>query len=512
MKKLIRAILGIAFAAAFVMFILLFSFQRRQNIEASLPVAARSIGIEPGGESAEASEKAVRQQPAVRAKINPDWDETFLEVLDIDLDDDRDLEQVLIARQAAVANSPISIVIADFLPATGSYFRLWEGMTRAEKPNALVIQPQDILGEGSLDLLFFGIDGQDLQTLTVFHRKKGGSSPYSIIFSGSGLSIELETAAQEGAALIVVNEANPRPDSPLDQKRTTYAWNPGRGQYLKSAEVVVEGEKVEQRYIASLVTGKAEDFEVFLEGLWLREGPEKALPTMVAFDRKDRTVSIHSESETQEWDWEGSNPGGSGIYARISNSAVPDMLRLLGIDLVGVDRIRIQAASQQIVKFALKEDWNGTYRRSRGELKQRESAGLSLIPADRPLSVKVPGTKSRAAIMISALEGNYRGEADTVLVLENGGFHMENRDGGISGRYSYFLSGDELILDLYRMDERSMEKERSSYAVSIVPDETGAVTRILLDPVAMMADRAEPLYKPVRVFVRVPDQEGQGSR
>lgn len=512
MKKLIKAILGIAFAAAFIVFILLFSFQRRQNIEASLPVAARSIGIEPGGETVEVPDKAEKQQPAARAKINPDWDETFLEVLDIDLDDDRDLEQVLIARQAAIAHSPISIVIADFLPATGSYFRLWEGMTRAEKPNALVIQPQDILGEGNLDLLFFGIDGQDLQTLTVFHRQKSGSSPYSIIFSGSGLSIELEPAVQEGAALIVVNEANPRPDSPLDQKRTAYAWNPGRGEYLKSAEMIVEGEKVEQRYIASLVTGKAEDFEAFLEGLWVREGTEKAMPTMVAFDSEDRTVSIHSESETQEWDWEGSNAGGSGIYARISNSAVPDMLRLLGIDLVGVDRIRIQAASQQFVKFALKEDWTGTYRRSRGELKQKENSGLSLVPADRPVEVKAPGTTSRAAIMISALEGSYRSDAGAALVLEDGGFRMENRDGSISGRFSYFFVGEDLILDLYMMDERSMEKERSSYAVSIEPDGKGAVARILLDPVTMMADRAEPLYKPVRIFIRVPDQESQGRR
>jgi hypothetical protein len=506
MKKLIRAILGISFAIAFTVFIFLFSFQRRQNLEASLPVAARSVGLVESPVTGNTPETEAAPGRMVRAKINPDWDETFLEVLDIDLDDDRDLEQVLVAREAATAHSPISIVIADFLPATGSYFRVWEGRTRAEKPNALVIQPRDLLGEGSLDLLFFGIDGQDLQTLTVFHRQKTGSSPYSIIFSGSGLSIELEPAAQEGAAMIVVQEAEPRPDSPLDQKRTTFSWNPGRGQYLKSAETIVEGEKVEQRYIAGIITGKAEDFETFLDGMWIREGPEKERPTLLSFDREDRTVSIHSARETQEWDWEGSNAGGSGIYARISHSAVPDMLRLLGIDLVGVDRIRVQAASQQFVKFALKEDWNGTYRRSRGESKPKEGSGFSLLPRDGPVTVQVPGSGTPVEVAVSALEGSYSGEADSVLALGNDGFRMEDRNGTISGRYSFFLAGKELVLDLILMDEKSVDRGRRSYAVSVELDEEKNVAKLLLDPVILMSDRAEPQYKPVLVFARTPDQ------
>ncbi|MFA6366684.1 MAG: hypothetical protein WCX13_05805, partial [Candidatus Hydrogenedentales bacterium] len=194
MKRVIQAILIVAFILAFGLFIYFFARMRQENLAATLPVAGRVVEIEAlSNKAGEAGEKSTAAQ---RSKINLEWGETLLDVIDMNLDDDEDLEQILIVKPANTQDGRISIVVADFQPNSSSYFRLWKGETLATKPNAVVVQPKDLLADGSVDLLCYGIDENNRQTLTVFKRISARSNPYYTVFSESGLSISFEEPAE----------------------------------------------------------------------------------------------------------------------------------------------------------------------------------------------------------------------------------------------------------------------------------------------------------------------------
>lgn len=527
MKQVIRAILIAAFILAFGLFIYFFARQRQENLAASLPVAGRTADIAAVGESESAGGGGT--STAQRAKINPGWDETFLDAIDMNLDEDEDLEQVLVIKPSSAQRGKISIVIADFQPTTGGYFRLWKGETLATKPNAVVVQPRDLLGDGSVDLLCFGIDEGNLQTLTIFRRAIPESGAYYRAFSGSGLSIVVEdsveaesgdTAADIGAgfpsraslsasgrrvASISVFEAAPGGSSPLDQKKTSYAWIPSGKSFERRSESFVPGENVEQIFISTILTGKPEDFETYLDGLWEKEGATKTVPALLYFDPEGRKISLHSGTEQQQWDWGESNASSAGIYASISNSAVPEMFRLLGIDLVGVDRVRVQAISRQIVKFALKEEWNGIYRRSAGESAAVRGGVLEKAPVDSAFSVGIDGSSAELALKLADLDGFYADENGRRLELLDGDFGFTTESGSFKGYFSFFRLGGSTILDLDLIDDKSIPSGRLSYIVSLRPGKNGSISTLILKPARILSDGVEPLYKPDIVLSKFTD-------
>jgi len=506
MKRVIQAILIVAFILAFGFFIYFFARMRQENLQASLPVAGRIVDL--GTPAGPGSQGKAASSTKNRAKISPDWDETFLDTLDMNLDEDEDLEQVIVVKHSLAEGAKISILIADFQPATGSYFRLWKGETLASKPNAFVVQPRDLLGDGSIELLCFGIDDSNYQTLTVFKRASRGPAAYASIFSAAGLTIAVEDqsdATRRSSAAISVFEPAPGGDSPLDQKKAGYKWNPVRKAYRQETETFVPGAKIEQLFINKIATGRAADFETYLDGLWIKEATAQNPSVLLYFDSGRRQITIHSLQEKQEWDWNDSNTAFAGIYASISNSAVPEMLRLLNVELVGVDKVKVGAIAQQIVKFAMREDWNGIYRRFADSNSPSPASSLEPIPIDKPFSVAVAGSERSCSLLLRDFEGYYRTEEGLSLTLKAGNFLMVEGDKTRHGNFSLFQFGGQTILDLGLIDEKNIPSGRLSYILSVRTAKDNGIGTMVLKPAHILSERAESLYRPDIVLSRLGD-------
>ena len=490
-----------AFLLAFVFFVFLFAKMRQNNLKASLPVAGRIVELTstPADPDAPGDLKAAPQ----RAKINPEWNETFLDVIDMNLDDDEELEQVLTVKPSVSNNDRISIVIADFQPNTGSYFRLWKGETLAAKPNAIVVQPRDLLGDGSLELLCFGIDEANMQTLTIFKRLGAGPEAYGNVFSASGISFTVNDPSEAGSATLDVFVKAVDGSSPLDQTRIVYSW--WKTKFVRGAESFIPGENIEQALMSRILTGRAEDFELYLDGLWVKDDEGIGSSTSLYFDAEGRKISIHGPTEQQQWDWGRSSAAFAGIYAPISNSAVPEMLRLLGIDLVGLDKVRVRATAQQIVKFAMREDWNGVYRRAdAGDLPPRTQETMRKAPTGAPegapvggtFQVKIAGSDAKISLRRGDFAGPYAGAGGTELDLLEGTFRLAESGSLFKGYYSIFQLGDSTILDLSLIDDISLPSGRLCYIVEVKSGKNRRIGALILKPARILPDRAEPLYRP----------------
>jgi hypothetical protein len=504
MKRVIQAVLIIAFILAAGFFIFFLARMRQENLEASLPVAGRIVDIGSPSDAPAANDAA--KSASQRARIPAEWGETFLDAVDMNLDDDEDLEQVVIVKPAS-ENGMISVVVADVQAGTGAYARAWKGETLAAKPTAVLVQPRDLLGDGSIDLLCFGIDAANRQTLTVFRRAGTGSSLYRTVFAASGLSIAIEDQVLAQAATITLYEEARSSASPLDQRRVVYAWNRLSRRFERASESLIPGENVEKRFVGSIVTGEAKDFETYLKGLWVREAAASAPqpPTYLYFDPEGRRISIDSAREQQQWNWGESTAAFAGIYAPIVNGTVPEMIRVLGIDLVGVDKVKVSATTQQVVKFAVREDWNGTYRRYAG-------AGAMPVGAFVPVSgsgeIALPVEGAAGAdlrVGAATFEGFYADGAGSSLEMTGGAFALKLPGLEAKGNYTLFRNGDKAVLDLELVNDKSIPSGRLSYLVSVRPGKGRGIGTLILSPAKILEGGAEPLYKPEIRLARFED-------
>jgi hypothetical protein len=475
------------------MFVLYYAKMRRENYEASLPVTKRALDFSMADISDSGLDTPI---PAtLRTKIPPEYDEIFLDTLDLNLDSDEDLEQVIVSKPFRSDSNEISIITVDFQPTTGSYYRFWKGKTGATKANAFIVQPLDILKDGNIELLCHGIDNSTNQTLSIFRRSEGNTTGYTTIFSESGLGIAIvdQDPLSKNPVEIDLYLYDQTSSSTHNRIRRRYAWNKEKRQYLAIEDQAIPEANIEKTFIDTIVTGVVGDFESYLEGLWAKEGTANNSKVLLSFSPKTREVSIHSERAQQHWDWGDSSTAYSGLRAPITNSSVPEMMRLISVELIGVDRIKVNAFTQQFLQFPVPEDWNGSYTR------------YTPSASDNPpsMSIQILDAKSQD------IEGTYQSEDSFFLELRDGAYYLSTPTSKEEGTFSLFQMGQTLVLDLLENPRATDSRSRRTYIIEMSPIMEGHTAKLTLKPAVILADRVAPLYRPdiaLHVFT------GQGNR
>jgi hypothetical protein len=501
MKRIIRLILAVGFILAFIAILLFLSRMQKENIRASLPVSGRLIDL---------STKSVapaRQNPgagkSTRAKASPEWGELILDALDLNLDEDEELEQVIVVKDSDSGRRTISVVIADFQPVTGSYFRTWKSATRATKSNAFIVQPRDLLHDGTIELLCFGLDDENRQTLDVF-RKIPKRSTYVNVFSAAGVDIAIEE--ESDSASITVYQSLENGAAAQDRKKSSFAWDSRRGKYTLRSETIVPGAAIEQLFLGDTLSGKTSDFETYLNGLWLLSDSGGAGATALSFDAERRKITISDSRDQEEWDWSESNASRSGLYASISNSSLPELIQLLNIELIGMDKIKVRATSQQSVRFSTRENWNGEFRRYSGIQSIGPQPSIRPIPGGQGIIAPIQDSSGSAYITEKAIYGKYGNSEGLGLEFSQAGFEQSDPKTGASerGSYHFFVSDSSVILELVSLAADGRTESRKDYIFEL--RQAGNEHNIVLKPASMAEGKVSLIYKPDMVLARLKDQ------
>lgn len=499
MKRAIKIILQVSFISAFAIFMFFFARLRREQIEASLPVAGRIQDFSMAGQGSAGPEEQGRE--ALRSRISPDYNEVFLDALDINLDDDLDLEQLVVAKSATGDPRGLSLIVADILPATGVYARVWKGLTPVVKATTLVIQPRDLLKDGRLEILCFGVDGEDNQSLTIFRQSAKSDGSFNVVFSHAGLEVSLvepvqaegEEAAEDQAAIDLILP-DPKEGSPLDRLRIRYRWNARTEKFVADRPLPIPGANIERDLMDSIVTNDPRDFEAYLEGLWKKSGSGASAGTadtaLVYFSPSDREIILQEGETQQRWRWGESSHAFAGLRAPINNALLSGMLRLLSVELVGVDKIRIQAVAQQFLRFPVREGWNGQYER-----------------AGRDGLESLAGGKASSDLG-DIIDGDYKDGQGRIWSFSGGTYSIDGEGEGEKGFYMARESNGLAVLDLVQSPLPRSDSIRKTYIVSMP---AGEAERLILSPAVRKMDAAELLYKPDLVLRKVMGTD-QGSR
>jgi hypothetical protein len=462
-----------AFFAAFVLAAWLVALQRQETLQAAVPIENRTIMIEASSDKNETPSSHTIQQ---RAKITPLPEEIFLKTIDINLDDDEDFEQVILSKKSA-ASSSLEIIVADFSPALGIYFRYFEGPIAATKLDSIIVQSIDVTADGLADLIVQGLNASNNQTLTIFRRLSDRG--YARAFSGFGGEItiqEPENSETNVPASIIVQAPS---DSPGMTTQSLYTWHGRLSSFEKSSETLVKQNNTLNSGPAG--TG-AQTFLSWLNRLWTRN--TDASDTRSLFlDEKNNVLIFGSPQIQQRWVIKSAERNENRLYLTCSTSEASDLDRLVVIDAKAQDEIVLGIIDQQVSQFRRDEGWSGIYRAS----------VPSTAPSQSALETE-PG--------FDLFFGRYLGDDDSVLVLgpSKSVIVMERKyREGIAKLYDY---NGYRVLDFLQIQSNGLAGERLVFVVSTEQSGDGTIKRLRLDPARIGPHGVQLGYRTPYVFTK----------
>lgn len=104
-----------------------------------------------------------------RPRIAIDPQDTVLQVLNVNLDQDPDEEQLIAVKKLAAVGSPVRLLVVDADPARGTYYyQSWETETDATDGRVFSLSARDIIGDHTLQIVASGMNDAGKLTLDVY--------------------------------------------------------------------------------------------------------------------------------------------------------------------------------------------------------------------------------------------------------------------------------------------------------------------------------------------------------
>ncbi|QQO07546.1 pallilysin-related adhesin [Breznakiella homolactica] len=417
--------------------------QENRQSRVIIPQAMASDEVYSSGSTAE----RMAYEDDISSKVALREGESLVSVLSQNFDADPQEEQVIAYRRLTEIESPVYISYIDYDEVQGGYRRIWETPTAVTKPGTFSMFTQDMVGDRSICLIVMGMNSAGEHTLTVLQKSRAAAAEAgeeepafikiaelhadgSLAINETGRSTAYQLGLSSGESFTILSYSRDYESSNiLDQIETTYRYNPVNGLYEQQRVARIPGTQIEQRQVRELLSGSADKFEHFIDGLWYYVSPEGTLDQRqyIYFDPDNREIIFFADETQQVFSWHNSSPTRYGLYISSQNISVTTLRRFLEIELATLESIRVKVSEDVRLKIGVSAPWNGTYRKA-GIAELRSPAEQTPVPPY--ISSEYDGSIGK---MVFSSDGTY--ELHTGALVQR-------------GRYTFFMMGSIELLEL----------------------------------------------------------------
>jgi hypothetical protein len=490
MKRLVHAIFFIFCAIAIGIGAYYVVRERSGTAASSRPITTRQVVASPASEGSDGREAQGESESSVN-RIDALPNEVILNVMTVNLDTDEGDEQILTVRKTDRPDGLLNIVVADYVPQRRAWVRSWEGETLATKPTTFSIQAEDMFGDHDMAIVCTGMNEMNEQTISIFRRKPDALAlTYSPVCSIAADAVEIEKIERSegyqlgqtgGASWPILSYVRDKESvNLLDQVKTVHVWSERSGSYAVSETQRIPGAQVERNMIAGVLTGSEEDFEAFLQGVWYANGTGPFAPEarLIVFDRITDTITFHSSEAQEVFTWTESNPTRYGLYASSQNESVPNLRRLINIELTGSEAISVRVFQDVNMKVDAEDRWNGGY------LKLSSEVSNALVRS-----------ASGRAEPDFKLDGPYRADDGTELVFARPHYTLRSGENTERGAFNSYRLGDDDVIEFTAIRENGLRASRRTYRARFAEQQSGRalVRTLVLSPARAAIDGLEIL-------------------
>lgn len=438
--------------------------QRARRLQDEKPMLARSVAADSAG-TADRPFPSVEDRERATSEIPPASNEILLDVYAFNLDSDQEDEQVLVMRRTDDPSGLLRLVVADYILASRSWVRAWEGSTAVTKIRTLQVVAKDVVGDHIPNIVAVGMNEKNEQVVSIFWRSSPPVETRSPLYyskicevAGDAVTIE-ETERPESYKLgqtnaetwpVTVYHSDPASDNYLDQIRETWEWNFSKKVYEQTQREHIPGAQIERRIVTEILDGNVETFKRYVEGIWYKATTDPRSPSaqFVVFDPRENTLSFYGQDVMESYLWEDSHSTRYGIFIGSRSSAVKTLRRLIDVELTGRDTISLRIFQDIRLKADVTEQWNGGYKKMNAELAEA-------FLKERPVKLGASPT--------APLSGSYAGHDGSTLTFDSPRFTLAHGGELESGGFSVFTFDGVEILEMKFLVQTGIVGHRSSY-------------------------------------------------
>jgi len=280
MKHLLLLIISLTFIFS--------ACQKEEYPEVTEPDSTKNISpvLVDNSETDEGVVNDTNYDPLVKDDLTPKIPikegETLLRVININLDLDRQDEQILVLKDKDDISSLIRIAVLDYEGVIKNYRRTWEGKTSSVNIRGFNITLSDLIGDHNIEIICSGVSLDNKQSLTVFRKSKKDidtgiyySKIYDFVANGtieileSKRDVSYESGMRDGKSFpIIATVVNPDSENIMDLIKYTFFWDFPSKQYIKAKEEDILGEKLAEDKLSEIYNGTDEEFIEYISGPW----------------------------------------------------------------------------------------------------------------------------------------------------------------------------------------------------------------------------------------------------
>ncbi|MBN2049577.1 MAG: pallilysin-related adhesin, partial [Spirochaetales bacterium] len=423
-------------------------------------------------------------------------EEVLIQNLEMNLDLDVADEQILVLKHRDEVESPLSLVVVDFDPVINMYKRTWAYSTKATNVRTFSLSLSDVIGDHKLEIVCFGTDSEDRQTLSILWRSRSTEGPElvytavcEIVVAGSIEIVEqprseaYEAGMKDGESYTIVTREHTKDSGNiLDIYKSTYFWDFKSRGYIKMQEEFIPGEKIAEARFSSLLQKEGEDFLHYFDGPWYNISSDtsgKEEETVLFFETAQNRLLLYTGNIQEIYRWEDITRSlKNRIFFQGMNELMPYVTNEVYIVMQSMDSISVTLRdidSHSRIKTN-NDIWTGDYVR----LTDSSWRQLASNPGSNAQKSSVPQVD---------VIGQYVADDGSRLIFNKPHFSMFRNEVSEKGLFSLYTRGYD-FMELRFLDNSNVPVRSELYRFEY--QETKGLTEIvrtmILTPGRMTAD------------------------
>jgi hypothetical protein len=437
-----------------------------------------------------------------RVQISSDYQ--VLQIVDTNLDLDRNDEQLIVVKSTQATNSPVKVMIADYDGIRDTYVVTWEGETRANYRKDFNLSVLDVTGDHNLELICSGLTSAGEQTLDIYRRS---TSPDTFgLYFESILSLKVEGTIElqekkrsdsyqkglkSGQSFPVVTTTKDKNSEKLvDLTKRTYIWRNNTEQYALVQTEDISGQEVEDQQLRELYTSGSERFEQFLTGPWILTNQQGigSKRYIINFNAREETITLFTGDIQEIYHWKSSYRFlSNGLSIHGENEIVPYITMKISVYVQDMSHIRllISDINSHNASRNTNTTWSGMYQKLGPSTQQSLLARTS---------------DPRGKEHLPALTGLYKSDTHPDIYFDPPHFRYREGEEPRNGGFSVYSMGAD-ILELRFLNENGITVGRRRFSFDYMEQQRDneIVRRLILTPGKLGVNGFQPTAKePIR--------------
>jgi len=428
-----------------------------------------------------------------------------LQIVDTNLDVDRNDEQLLVVKSTKTTSSPVKVKIADYDGVRDKYVITWESDTQADYRKDFNLSVLDVTGDHNLEIICTGLTAQGEQTLDIYRRstspERFGLYFESILSLTVEGTIELQEkkrseAYQKGLKSgqsfpVVTTTKDQDSENLVDHTKKTYYWRNDSQEYALVNTEDISGQEIEDQQLRQLFTSGKSRFENFLSGPWVltdRSGVGGSR-YIINFDSESDTITFYTGDIQEVYRWKSSYRFlSNGLSIHGENEIVPYITKQITAYVQDLKHIRLMISdiNSHNATRSTNTTWSGQYQK--------------LGPSTQQSLLARSSDQDNARDHLPTLTGLYKSDTHPNIYFDPPYFRYREEQNNKRGGFSVYSMGHD-ILELRFLNKKGITEGRRRYSFDYLEQQKNdeIVRRLILTPGKLGVHGFEPTSnEPIR--------------